>query len=68
MVLYGDSVFPEAFKKAENLRETGVCVQMNHMEAGIGLEAYMDYARRFKIQTIFYLNDAGETKILEVEP
>ncbi|WP_418474570.1 ATP phosphoribosyltransferase regulatory subunit [Frisingicoccus sp.] len=68
MVLYGDSVFPEAFKKAEALRETGVCVQMNHMEAGIGLEAYMDYARRFKIQTIFYLNDAGETKILEVEP
>lgn len=68
MVLYGDSVFPEAFKKAENLRETGVCVQMNHMETGIGLEAYMDYARRFKIQTIFYLNDAGETKILEVEP
>ncbi|WP_178550966.1 ATP phosphoribosyltransferase regulatory subunit [Frisingicoccus sp.] len=68
MVLYGDSVFPEAFKKAEALRETGVCVQMNHMEAGIGLEAYMDYARRFGIQTIFYLNDAGETKILEVEP
>ena len=68
MVLYGDSVFTEAFKKAEALRETGVCVQMNHMEAGIGLEAYMDYARRFKIQTIFYLNDAGETKILEVEP
>ena len=68
MVLYGDSVFPEAFKKAEALRETGVCVQMNHMEAGIGLEAYMDYARRFKIQTIFYLNDTGETKILEVEP
>ncbi len=68
MVLYGDSVFPEAFKKAEALRETGVCVQMNHMEAGIGLEADMDYARRFKIQTIFYLNDAGETKILEVEP
>lgn len=68
MVLYGDSVFPEAFKKAEALRETGVCVQMNHMETGIGLEAYMDYARRFKIQTIFYLNDAGETKILEVEP
>lgn len=68
MVLYGDSVFPEAFKKAEALRETGVCVQMNHMEAGIGLEAYMDYARRFKIQTIFYLNDAGKTKILEVEP
>ena len=68
MVLYGDSVFPEAFKKAEALRETGVCVQMNHMEAGIGLEAYMDNARRFKIQTIFYLNDAGETKILEVEP
>ena len=68
MVLYGDSVFPEAFKKAEALRETGVCVQMNHMEAGIGLEAYMDYARRFKIQTIFYLYDAGETKILEVEP
>lgn len=68
MILYTDKRFPEAFKKAETMREENICVQMNLMEPGTDLKAYMDYARRFGIKKIIYLNNDGDVQILEVEP
>ena len=68
MILYGDAMFPDAFKKAESLRKEGISVQMNPIKSGTDLEQYKDYARRFGIKEIIYFDNAGEVKVLEVKP
>lgn len=68
MVLYSGAMLPEALKKAGELREKGVCVQMNRLNPGQTLEDYKAYAGRFGIIQIFYFDSMGNMKVLEVEP
>ena len=68
MILYSGAMLSEALKKSEELRQEGVCVQMNRMNPEQTLEAYKAYAKRFGITQVFYFDSMGEMKILEVQP
>lgn len=68
MILYSGAMLPEALKKAEELRQKGVCVQMNRMNPEQTLDDYKAYAKRFGITQVFYFDSMGEMKILEVQP
>ncbi len=68
MILYSGAMLSEALKKAEELRQKGVCVQMNRMNPEQTLDDYKAYAKRFGITQVFYFNSMGEMKIWEVQP
>lgn len=68
MILYSGAMLSEALKKAEELRQKGVCVQMNRMNPEQTLNDYKAYAKRFGITQVFYFDSMGEMKIWEVQP
>lgn len=68
MILYSGALLSKALKKAEELRQKGVCVQMNRMNPEKTLSDYEAYARRFGIAQVVYFDSMGEMKIWEVQP
>ena len=68
MILYTHSMLSQALEKAKQLRKEGHPVQMHRMADQTKLEDYKDYARRFNIGKILYLNSEGTEHVLEVNP
>ncbi len=68
MVLYDSDRLNDALKKASALREKGAHVQMNRKKAETDLQDYIEYAKRFAIETIYYFEESGDVKFWEVNP
>jgi ATP phosphoribosyltransferase regulatory subunit len=68
MVLYAGPLFTEALKKADELRQQGLYVQLDRMRPDRKLEDYRAYALRQGIAQVYYFNPAGDMKLLEVTP
>ena len=68
MVLYDDNRLMDALKKANALREKGNSVQMDCKNDSKSLQDYMEYAKRFDIETIYYFESNGDVKFWEVNP
>ena len=68
MVLYDSDRLNDALKKATALREKGCHVQMNRKKADTDLQDYIEYAKRFAIETIYYFESNGDVKFWEVNP
>ena len=68
MILYTHSMLSQALEKAKQLRKEGHPVQMHRMADQTKLEDYKDYARRFNIGKILYLDSEGTEHVLEVKP
>ena len=68
MVLYESHRHMDALKKANSLREQGNSVQMNLKKDIINMQDYLEYAKRFHIETIYYFENNGDVKFWEVNP
>ena len=68
MVLYDANRLMDALKKANALREKGNSVQMDCKKDSKCLHDYMEYAKRFDIETIYYFESNGDVKFWEVNP
>lgn len=68
MILYEEERLMDALKKANALREKGNCVQMNRMDMRMTMNDYVEYAKRFDIETIYCFENCGEVKFWEVNP
>ena len=68
MVLYEDNRLMDALKKTNALREKGNSVQMNRMDMNRTMDDYVEYAKRFDIETIYCFENSGEVKFWEVNP
>ena len=68
MILYTHSMLSQALKRAKQLRKEGHPVQMHRMADQAKLEDYKDYACRFNIGKILYLDSEGTEHVLEVNP
>ena len=68
MVLYESHRHMDALKKANSLREQGNSVQMNLKKDIINMQDYLEYAKRFHIETIYYFENNGDVMFWEVIP
>lgn len=66
MVLYEPKFRSQAIRTANSLRAISRSVSMIKKDAGMGMDDYKDYCRRYHMESILYINTADELMKLDI--